>query len=157
MGNNIMERSWDGVTKLDEGEKHRLLNENKVEVELIPEKGLVIKHVEYLVTSAKHQSQVERRYSDFAAMHELLVLRYRCRLIPKLPPKNIGSMIVGVKSGLVGERRRALKRWLLILLNHPIVSLDPVVQDFFCYTGLDCGNHMKTQYSSLPDEYITGT
>ena len=39
-----------------------------------------------------------------------------------------GSMIVGVKSGLVGERRRALKRWLLILLNHPIVSLDPVVQ-----------------------------
>ena len=30
-------------------------------------------------------------------------------------------------------------------------------QDFFCYTGLDCGNHMKTQYSSLPDEYITGT
>ena len=72
--------------------------------------------------------KVERRYSDFAAMYELLVLRYRCRLIPKLPPKNIGSMIVGVKSGLVGERRRALKRWLLILLNHPIVSLDPVVQ-----------------------------
>ena len=74
--------------------------------------------------------KVERRYSDFAAMYELLVLRYRCRLIPKLPPKNIGSMIVGVKSGLVGERRRALKRWLLILLNHPIVSTDPVVQVF---------------------------
>ena len=72
--------------------------------------------------------KVERRYSDFAAMYELLVLRYRCRLIPKLPPKNIGSMIVGVKSGLVGERRRALKRWLLILLNHQIVSMDPVVQ-----------------------------
>ena len=61
-------------------------------------------------------------------MYELLVLRYRCRLIPKLPPKNIGAMMVGVKSGLVGERRRALKRWLLIILNHPIVSLDPVVQ-----------------------------
>ena len=54
-----MERSWDGATKLNENEKHRLLSENKVEVELIPEKkGLVIKHVEYLVTSAKHQSQV---------------------------------------------------------------------------------------------------
>ena len=56
---NIMERSWDGATKLNESGKHRLLSENKVEVELIPEKkGLVIKHVEYLVTSTKHQSQV---------------------------------------------------------------------------------------------------
>ena len=54
-----MERSWDGVTKLNESGKHRLLSENKVDVDLIPEKkGLVIKHVEYLVTSAKHQSQV---------------------------------------------------------------------------------------------------
>lgn len=73
-------------------------------------------------------SQVERRYSDFAAMYELILQRYRCRLIPKLPPKNIGAMVVGVKSGLVGERRRALKRWLSILVNHPIISIDPVIQ-----------------------------
>ena len=34
-------------------------NGYKVEVELLPQKkGLVIKHVEYLVTSEKHQSQV---------------------------------------------------------------------------------------------------
>jgi sorting nexin-8 len=61
-------------------------------------------------------------------MYELILQRYRCRLIPKLPPKNIGAMVVGVKSGLVGERRRALKRWLSILVNHPIISIDPVIQ-----------------------------
>ena len=54
-----MERSWDGATKCDQTGKNDLLSANKVEVELIPEKkGLVIKHVEYLVSSEKHQSQV---------------------------------------------------------------------------------------------------
>ena len=54
-----MERSWDGATKCDNTGKNDLLSANKVEVELIPEKkGLVIKHVEYLVSSEKHQSQV---------------------------------------------------------------------------------------------------
>ena len=54
-----MERSWDGATSSDDTVKHRLITENKVDVELMPEKkGMVIKHVEYLVTSAKHQSQV---------------------------------------------------------------------------------------------------
>ena len=55
-----MERSWDGVTKSDEPDGPNLLSENKVDVELLPEKkGLVIKHVEYLVKSAKHQSEVK--------------------------------------------------------------------------------------------------
>ena len=54
-----MERSWDGATQSDEAGKNDLLSANKVDVELIPEKkGLVIKHVEYLVSSAKHPSQV---------------------------------------------------------------------------------------------------
>ena len=62
------------------------------------------------------------------AMYELILQRYPCRLIPKLPPTKIAAMVVGVKSGLVGERRRALKRWLSILVNHPVVSMDPVLQ-----------------------------
>ena len=53
-----MERSWDGSSKVSAGEEG-LKNEYKVDVELLPEKkGLVIKHVEYLVTYEKHQSQV---------------------------------------------------------------------------------------------------
>ena len=31
------------------------------------------------------------------------------------------------------------------------------MQDFFSYTGVDCGAHLRTQYSALPDEFITGT
>ena len=61
-------------------------------------------------------------------MYELILSRYPCRLIPRLPPQKIAAIVVGVKSGLVGERRRALKRWLSILVNHPIMSMDPVMQ-----------------------------
>ena len=66
-----MERSWDGVTKSDEPDGPNLLSENKVDVELLPEKkGLVIKHVEYLVKSAKHQSEVN--FSTFWSSYFLL-------------------------------------------------------------------------------------
>ena len=60
-----MERSWDdGSMKVDEkGEQEKdspyFRNEHNVDVKSLPQKkGLVIKHVEYLVTSEKHQSQV---------------------------------------------------------------------------------------------------
>ena len=53
-----MERSWDGTSKDSVG-KEGLQSEYRVDVESLPEKkGLVIKHVEYLVKSEKHQSQV---------------------------------------------------------------------------------------------------
>ena len=53
-----MERSWDGSSKVSAGAES-LKNEYKVDVQSLPEKkGLVIKHVEYLVTCEKHQSQV---------------------------------------------------------------------------------------------------
>jgi hypothetical protein len=53
-----MERSWDGSSKVSAGAEG-LKNEYKVDVQSLPEKkGLVIKHVEYLVTCEKHQSQV---------------------------------------------------------------------------------------------------
>ena len=67
------------------------------------------------------------------AVYDLILLRYPCRLVPKIPPTKIAAMVVGVKSGLVGERRRALRRWLSILVNHPILSLDPVLQVFVNY------------------------
>ena len=39
-------------------------------------KGLILRHVEYLVKSDHFRSEVTRRYSDFQALNELLL--YRC-------------------------------------------------------------------------------
>ena len=62
-----LERSWsDGSSNhaTEEGGRQpfRSKYEYKVNVESLPEKkGKVIKHVEYIVTSEKHQSQVIKR------------------------------------------------------------------------------------------------
>ena len=42
----------------------------------------------------KHNCTVNRRYNDFVAFHDLLLLRFPYRLIPTLPPKKLmGGML----------------------------------------------------------------
>ena len=82
-----------------------------VSVNLLPEKkGMVFKHVEYLVESKvgggrkkresmyteliiiqTHKSSVRRRYKDFEAYYDLLVAKYPYRLVPRLPPKKLNN------------------------------------------------------------------
>ena len=55
-------RTWEeqsGKSETGQKDETSLKNDYKVDVESLPQKkGLVIKHVEYLVISEKHQSQV---------------------------------------------------------------------------------------------------
>ena len=65
---------------------------DQIKLELVPEKkGLILKHVEYEVTSSRFKSTVLRRYNDFVALHEMVVMRFPYRLVPRLPPKKIGG------------------------------------------------------------------
>jgi len=45
-----------------------------------------------------HKSNVQRRYNDFVAFHEVLLLRYTYRLVPRLPPKKIVGKYFVIKS-----------------------------------------------------------
>jgi sorting nexin-8 len=65
-----------------------------VKVELVPEKkGIILKHVEYEVTSRRFKSTVLRRYNDFIALHEIVIMRFPYRILPRLPPKKmLGGM-----------------------------------------------------------------
>ena len=48
-----------------------------ITIELIPrKKGIVLRHVEYIVKSDNFRSEVTRRYSDFQALNELLLYRF---------------------------------------------------------------------------------
>ena len=38
-------------------------------------KGIILRHVEYLVKSEHFRSEVTRRYSDFQALNDLLMFR----------------------------------------------------------------------------------
>ena len=63
---------------------------DNIKVELVPEKkGLILKHVEYEVTSLRFKSTVLRRYNDFVALYEMVMMRFPYRILPKLPPKKM--------------------------------------------------------------------
>jgi len=128
-----------------------LLDLDKVEVELEPDKkGLILKHREYTVSSRKHNTSVQRRYNDFVSFHELLMSRFPYRLVPKLPPKKIGA-----SKEFIEARRRALKRFLVLVVRHPIMCSDPIVTYFMTFKGSDAGHKIKEHFKGAPDEFMT--
>ena len=71
---------------------------DSIKVELVPEKkGLILKHVEYEVTSQRFKTTVLRRYNDFLALHEMIMMRFPYRILPRLPPKKM----LGGKTGVI--------------------------------------------------------
>ncbi|XP_065065788.1 sorting nexin-8-like [Rhopilema esculentum] len=130
-----------------------LLELDRIEVELEPDKkGLILKHREYTVSSRKHNTSVQRRYNDFVSFHELLMSRFLYRLIPKLPPKKIGA-----SKEFIEARRRALKRFMMLVVRHPVMSNDPIVTYFMTFKGSDVGHKIKEHFKGAPDEFLTNS
>jgi len=123
---------------------------DEIAVTLIPEKkGMVFKHVEYLVESKSLKSSVRRRYRDFESFHEVLVAKYPYRLLPRMPPKKIAA-----SSAFIEQRRRALKRFLLLICRHPVLARDEVVRFFLNATGQEVGSRLKEKFKNCPDEFL---
>ncbi|KAK2150840.1 hypothetical protein LSH36_386g02005, partial [Paralvinella palmiformis] len=121
-------------------------------VELVPEKkGLLLKHVEYEVTSRKHKSTVLRRYSDFLAFQETLLLRYSYRMVPRLPPKRM----MGGNREFIEHRKKALRRFLTLIARHPVISDDAIVKYFLTFKGTDMQHKMKEHFRGTPDEFMS--
>ncbi|ESO94914.1 hypothetical protein LOTGIDRAFT_175283 [Lottia gigantea] len=128
-----------------------LCNLDTVKVELVPEKkGLILKHVEYEVTSQRWKTTVLRRYNDFISFHELLMLRFPYRLIPRLPPKKM----MGANREFIEQRRRSLKRFLIIVARHPQINDDELLKFFLTYNGSDMQHKIKEHFRGSPDEFM---
>ncbi|XP_023221676.1 sorting nexin-8-like isoform X1 [Centruroides sculpturatus] len=122
-----------------------------IKVTVLPEKkGLFLKHVEYEVSSQRYKSVVQRRYNDFVALHELLLQRFPYRLIPQLPPKKV----MGADSQFLEDRRKALRRFLLLLARHPIISEDKILYFFLTFVGSDVQHKLREQFRGQPDEFL---
>jgi sorting nexin-8 len=97
------------------------------------------------------KSQVRRRFKDFEAFHELLLARYPYRLVPRLPPKKLPMSQSGA---FIEQRRRSLKRFLVLIVRHPVLSQDDISICFFTATsGQDIGALMKEKFRNNKDEY----
>ncbi|XP_072168022.1 sorting nexin-8-like isoform X1 [Diadema setosum] len=138
---NILNYNYEELCAMDE-----------VKVELIPEKkGLLLKHVEYEVTSRMYKTTVFRRYSDFAAVSEMLINCYPYRMVPRLPPKKM----IGANREFIEQRRRALVRFLTLVVRHPTFHRSEIVRYFLTFTGSDMQHRIKEQFRGIPDEFVT--
>ncbi|WVR09157.1 hypothetical protein IAU60_006219 [Kwoniella sp. DSM 27419] len=96
-----------------------------VEVDLVTEKeGWFLQ--KYRVNSSKRsEDAVSRRYSDFVWLLDCLVKRYPFRLLPSLPPKRIGP-----DASFLEARRKALRRFINFIVNHPVMKDDGALNVF---------------------------
>ncbi|XP_013391524.1 sorting nexin-8-like isoform X2 [Lingula anatina] len=123
-----------------------------IKVERVPEKkGIIMKHVEYEVTSQKFKVTVLRRYNDFLALHELLLLRFPYRMIPRLPPKKM----MGASREFIEHRRKCLRRYLNLVARHPVMGDDKLMRFFLTYNGSEMQHKIKEHFKGIPDEFMT--
>lgn len=120
---------------------------------IMPEKkGMVFKHVEYLLESRELKSSVRRRYKDFEAFNDLMVTKYPYRLVPRMPPKKLTP-----SPAFIEQRRRALKRYMVLVVRHPVLAKDEIVKVFLTAGGQDVGTKLKEKYKVTADEFVFST
>ncbi|CAF1258079.1 unnamed protein product [Rotaria sordida] len=141
----------DSITDLEDRLIHLLRNAQKNTTLCFRYNDLciIIRHVEYEITSMRLKNKVSRRYNDFLALHELLTSKYPYRIIPSLPPKKA----INVDKEFIEERRRSLKRYLLILCRHPTIYDAEIIKFFLTFQGTSCGDNMKATYKNVLDEF----
>jgi len=79
-------------------------------------------------------SIVERRYSDFEWLWELLRVTHPSCVVPQIPEKTISG---NFDEGLMAFRARELTRFLQRVLAHPLMSTDEAVQFFITASEAD--------------------
>ncbi|KAJ3167257.1 sorting nexin [Geranomyces variabilis] len=118
-----------------------------VKISLAPEKGgLVFKHINYILHSQTRQTSVLRRYSDFLWLLDVLVRKYPFRTIPSLPPKKVGA-----DPPFLERRRRALSRFINLVVNHPTLGEDESVIAFLT-VEMDIHSYRKKVSVSTEEE-----
>jgi len=108
--------------------------EENVVITLLPEKEgmFMFQHHNYQVSSARRNSKVVRRYSDFVWLLDCLQKRFPFRQIPLLPPKRVGvnGNHLAADNTFIEKRRRGLVRFANALVRHPVLSQEQLVTMF---------------------------
>ncbi|MBE7179724.1 MAG: hypothetical protein INR71_00695 [Terriglobus roseus] len=108
--------------------------EEIVTVATIPEKeGMFgFQHRNYEVASARRNSKVIRRYSDFVWLLDCLHKRYPFRQLPLLPPKRvaINGNHLAADVTFIEKRRKGLARFANALVRHPVLGQEQLVVMF---------------------------
>lgn len=115
--------------------------EETVTVNMLEEKEgmFMFQHRNYEVASARRNSKVIRRYSDFVWLLDCLHKRYPFRQLPLLPPKRvaINGNHIAADALFVEKRRRGLARFANALVRHPVLREEQLVVMFLTVPTVD--------------------
>ncbi|CUA75520.1 Sorting nexin MVP1 [Cryptococcus neoformans var, neoformans B-3501A] [Rhizoctonia solani] len=118
-------------------------------VTIIPEKqGFLLNRYTVYAVQTDRGPAVQRRYSEFAWLWDCLIRRYPFRVVPSLPPKRIGP-----DDQFIEQRRRGLARFLVFVLNHPVLSQDGLLSTFLTEPHLEVWR--KQNSISLEEESMS--
>ncbi|KAG6854267.1 hypothetical protein C0991_008960 [Blastosporella zonata] len=97
-----------------------------IRVNLLGPQGFILnRYMVYEVVTDRGSPPVQRRYSEFTFLWDVLLRRYPFRLFPALPPKRVGA-----DEHFLEQRRRGLARALNFIVNHPIIKDDGLLTVF---------------------------
>ncbi|KAF2189063.1 hypothetical protein K469DRAFT_702790 [Zopfia rhizophila CBS 207.26] len=131
--------------------------EEVITVTAISEKEgmFMFQHRNYEVTSARRNSKVIRRYSDFVWLLDCLHKRYPFRQLPLLPPKRvaINGNYLAADASFVEKRRKGLARFANALVRHPVLSQEQLVV-MFLTVPTELAVWRKQATISVQDEFV---
>lgn len=65
------------------------------------------------------------------------------------------TMTIIASPSFIEQRRKALRRFLLLIRRHPVLRDDEIVRYFFSFTGAEVAQHIKERYKVAVDESMT--
>ncbi|GAA6019084.1 hypothetical protein JCM8202_000671 [Rhodotorula sphaerocarpa] len=112
-----------------------------------------VKHHVWTIIHPEKSTSVDRRYSDFVDLLDILTKRYPFRLLPALPPKRIqvSGHYLATDDLFLDRRRRGLERALTALLAHPVLKRDALLNAFIS-DDRDFSEYRKANEVSLAEE-----
>lgn len=64
-------------------------------------------------------------------------------------------MTTTASPSFIEQRRKALRRFLLMIRRHPVLRDDEIVRYFFSFNGAEVAQHIKERYKVVVDESMT--
>jgi len=115
-----------------------------------------MKHIVYVIKGFDGQGPIEisRRYSEFAMIREVLVIRWPGCFIPPLPPKDIMQK-VQMQEPFIQERRAALDLFLRKMSEVPVLYNSQEFQVFLRFPGSNFISQIKPMKRIVFEEMLS--
>ncbi|CAD8164542.1 unnamed protein product [Paramecium octaurelia] len=89
--------------------------------------GIISSYISFKIETKPIGWVVNRRFTDFQKLREILVMTYPCHLIPPIPGKKLKSQ---TGAAYLEKRMRIMELFLQNCLYHPLFKTHPLFSDF---------------------------